>query len=76
MQVPLTIRDHLDRAELVYGDRTAIIDEHDQPAQPLGGLTYRAVAERSRSLGAGPGIARVSTWASGWRSCRTTRRGC
>jgi fatty-acyl-CoA synthase len=53
MQVPLTIRDHLDRAEFVYGDRTGVIDEPDQPAPPLDRSTYRAVAERARALAAG-----------------------
>jgi fatty-acyl-CoA synthase len=53
MQVPLTIRDHLERAALVYGDRIGVVDEPDQPAPPLEGLTYRALAERSRAFAAG-----------------------
>jgi fatty-acyl-CoA synthase len=53
MQVPLTIRDHLDRAELVYGDRVGIVDEPDQPAPSLGPVTYRDVAARARALAAG-----------------------
>lgn len=53
MQVPLTIRDHLDRAELVYGDRIGVIDEPDQPAPSLGELSYRTVAARARALAAG-----------------------
>ncbi len=58
MKVPLTIRDHIDRAELVYGDRIGVIDEPDQPAPALravdgGPLTYSALAQRSRSLAAG-----------------------
>ena len=32
MRVPLTTRDFLDRAELVYGDRIGIVDEPSQPA--------------------------------------------
>ena len=40
MKVPLTIRDHLERARLVYGERVACVDEPDQPAPPLEGLTY------------------------------------
>src|SRR5262249_16719621 len=32
MKVPLTIADHLDRAELVYRDRVVLVDEPDQPA--------------------------------------------
>ena len=53
MQIPLTIADHLNRAELVYGDRVAIVDEPDQPATPMPDLTYRRVAELSRALAAG-----------------------
>jgi len=48
MKVPLTIVDHLRRAELVYGNRTAITDEPDQPAASWGSLTYKQVAERAR----------------------------
>ena len=36
MKVPLTIADHLDRAEAVYGRRTVLLDEPDQPAAPWG----------------------------------------
>jgi fatty-acyl-CoA synthase len=53
METPLTIADHLRRAELVYGDRVGFIDEPDQPATPLEGLTYRRIAELSRGLAAG-----------------------
>ena len=53
MRVPLTTRDFLDRAELVYGDRVGIVDEPDQPATPLGELTYREVARRARAIAAG-----------------------
>lgn len=58
MQVPLTIRDHIERAALVYGDRVGILDEHQQPAAPLdapdgGPLTYSSIYERSRALAAG-----------------------
>jgi fatty-acyl-CoA synthase len=45
VKVPLTIRDHLERAVLVYGDRTAVVDEPDQPAPSLGRITYRRVRE-------------------------------
>ncbi len=50
MKVPLTIRDFLDRAALVYPDRPAIIDEPDQPAESWGTLTYAQVADRTRAL--------------------------
>src|SRR4051795_9256117 len=53
MRVPLTTRDFLDRAELVYGDRVGIVDEPTQPASPLGELTYREVARRARAVQAG-----------------------
>ena len=45
MRVPLTVNDFLERAALVYGDRVGIVDEPDQPAAPLGDLTYRHVRE-------------------------------
>src|SRR5215218_2308608 len=53
MRVPLTSRDFLDRAELVYGDRIGVVDEPDQPAPSLGRLTYREVARRGRAVQAG-----------------------
>ncbi|NLD77598.1 MAG: AMP-binding protein [Acidimicrobiales bacterium] len=62
MKVALTVRDFLDRAETVYPDRIGIVDEPDQPADSLGELTYRQVAQRARAqaagldrLGIGPG---------------------
>ena len=54
MQIPLTIADHLRRAELVYGDRSAFVDEPDQVASPLPDLTYRRGGELSRA------------WPPGW----------
>ena len=53
MLVPLTVRDHLDRAEAVYGDRVGIVDEPDQPAPSFGDMTYREVARRARAFSAG-----------------------
>src|SRR3954447_3515028 len=53
MRVPLTTRDFIDRAELVYGDRVGIVDEPVQPAISLGELTYREVARRARAIAAG-----------------------
>ncbi len=53
MKVPLTVLDHIDRAELVYGDRIGIVDEPDQPAASWGSLTWRQVAERARAQAAG-----------------------
>ncbi|MFI6155192.1 AMP-binding protein [Kitasatospora sp. NPDC051170] len=69
MQIPLSVMDFLDRAELVYGDRVGIVDEPAQPAESWGELTYRRVAELARAqaagldrLGVGPGerVAMVS----------------
>src|SRR3954454_21638172 len=53
MHVPLTSRDFLDRAELVYGDRIGIVDEPTQPAPSLGDLSYAEVARRGRAMQAG-----------------------
>ena len=53
MRVPLTARDFLDRAELVYGDRVGVVDEPDQPAPSLGSVTYRELARRGRAFQAG-----------------------
>jgi fatty-acyl-CoA synthase len=53
MRVPLTVNDFLDRAELVYGDRVAFVDEPDQPAPPLPDLTYREAAALARAQAAG-----------------------
>jgi len=52
MQVPLTIGDFLHRAEHVYPDRTAFIDEPDQPATPLGPWTYGELAAKARGQAA------------------------
>jgi acyl-CoA synthetase (AMP-forming)/AMP-acid ligase II len=53
MKVELSVRDFLDRAEFVYGDRVAVVDEADQPAPSLGELTYGRVAELARAQAAG-----------------------
>ncbi|MDH3752897.1 MAG: AMP-binding protein, partial [Acidimicrobiia bacterium] len=53
MKVALTIRDHLERAALVYGERVAIHDEPDQPAAPLGPLTYADLRSHAAALAAG-----------------------
>jgi acyl-CoA synthetase (AMP-forming)/AMP-acid ligase II len=49
---PLTVRDFLDRAETVYPDRVAVVDEPDQPAPGLGDLTYRRMAGLARAQAA------------------------
>ena len=53
MKVPFTVNDFLRRAEQVYGDRIAVVDEPDQPAASWGSLTYREVADRARAQAAG-----------------------
>lgn len=52
MKIALTILDHIRRAEQVYGDRVAIIDESDQPAASWGTLTYKELARRARAQAA------------------------
>ncbi|GAA1976379.1 AMP-binding protein [Nocardioides panacihumi] len=62
MFVPFSASDFLDRAVQVYGDRVGVVDEPDQPAAPLGELTFREIGELARrqaakldELGVGPG---------------------
>jgi acyl-CoA synthetase (AMP-forming)/AMP-acid ligase II len=52
MIVPLTLADFLERAELVYGDREAIVDEPSPPGGGLGRITYGTFAAMARSLAA------------------------
>jgi fatty-acyl-CoA synthase len=53
MFVPLTILEFLRRAEQVYGARVGVVDEPQQPAAPLAGLTYARVAALARAQAAG-----------------------
>jgi acyl-CoA synthetase (AMP-forming)/AMP-acid ligase II len=53
MKVALTVNDFLRRAELVYPDRVAIVDEPDQPAESWGSITFREMARRARAMAAG-----------------------
>src|SRR5215208_5375385 len=46
MIVPLSISDFVDRAVEVYGKRTGVIDEPDQPAPSLDELSYAGVGDR------------------------------
>ena len=52
MIYPLTIGDFLERAELVYGARVAVVDEPEQPAKSLGALTYRQFGGLARAQAA------------------------
>jgi acyl-CoA synthetase (AMP-forming)/AMP-acid ligase II len=51
MKVSLTVADFLDRAAVVYGDRTAVIDEPGTPGS-LGALTYAELADRAKGMAA------------------------
>ncbi|HEY3672398.1 MAG TPA: AMP-binding protein [Acidimicrobiia bacterium] len=52
MKVPLTIADHLERAEAVYGARTVMLDEPDQPAASWGAITAADMGARARAQAA------------------------
>src|ERR1700694_752866 len=52
MIVPLTLSDFLERAELVYGDREAVVDEPNPPGGGLGRFTYGQFGQMARSLAA------------------------
>ncbi|MDQ3337573.1 MAG: hypothetical protein M4D80_20620 [Myxococcota bacterium] len=52
MHVPLTLSDFLYRAEVVYGDRVAVVDESHPLGGGLGRITYAERAAMSRSLAA------------------------
>jgi acyl-CoA synthetase (AMP-forming)/AMP-acid ligase II len=52
MIVPLTLGDFLERAELAYGDREAVVDEPNPPGGGLGRFTYAQFARMARSLAA------------------------
>ncbi|WP_286900998.1 AMP-binding protein [Thermocrispum sp.] len=53
MRVPLTIADFLDRGEFGFGHRTAVVDEAQQPADPVPETTYAEFARRVRAWQAG-----------------------
>jgi acyl-CoA synthetase (AMP-forming)/AMP-acid ligase II len=52
MYYPLTVADFIDRAETVYPDRIAVVDEPDQPAPSQGSFTYREMAAMARAQAA------------------------
>ena len=52
MKVALTVNDYLRRAELIYPDRQAIVDEPMQPAESWGTITYAEMAGRARAQAA------------------------
>lgn len=53
MHVPLTVADFLERGTAGFSDAVAIIDEADQPAEPVGTLTFGDLARRVRAWQAG-----------------------
>ena len=53
MFVPLTVDDFLHRAETVFADTVAVVDEPNQPAVPVPRTTYRELARRVRAWQAG-----------------------
>src|SRR4051794_23955195 len=55
VKVPLTVVDHLRRAEQVYGQRVGGVDEPSQPAEAWGEVTYAEMARRARAQAAGLG---------------------
>ena len=48
MFVPLTVDDFLHRAETVFADTVAVVDEPNQPAVPVPRTTYGELARRVR----------------------------
>ncbi|MGZ6929561.1 MAG: AMP-binding protein [Acidimicrobiia bacterium] len=50
MHVPLTTLDFIERAEVVFGERTAVVDEPDPPGGRLPTMTYADLAGRARSI--------------------------
>jgi acyl-CoA synthetase (AMP-forming)/AMP-acid ligase II len=52
MRVALTVADFLERAALVYGHRTAVVDEPDVPGS-LGTQTYAELEARARGMALG-----------------------
>ncbi len=52
MKVALTVNDFLRRAELIYPDRPAIVDEPVQPAESWGTISYADMAARARAQAA------------------------
>ena len=53
MKVALTVNDYLRRAELLYPDRVAVVDEPDQPAESWDTINYGEMARRAKAMAAG-----------------------
>jgi fatty-acyl-CoA synthase len=52
VRVPLTVVDHLQRAEIVYPHRIGLVDEPSPPGGGLGEITYGRMAELARAQAA------------------------
>ena len=52
MIVPFSVSDFIDRAVTVYGERTGVVDEPNQPAPSLGEMTYAELGVRARRIAA------------------------
>ncbi len=52
MIVPFSAADFLNRALAVYGERTGIVDEPDQPAESLGEVSYARLGELAKAQAA------------------------
>ena len=52
MKVALSVMDFLDRGAAIYPQRTAFVDEPDQPAAPLAAMTFADLAARARAQAA------------------------
>ena len=52
MFIPMSVNNFLDRAATVYGERTAVVDEPDQPAAPLQDVTYARMRQLARAQAA------------------------
>jgi fatty-acyl-CoA synthase len=50
--VPLTLKDFLERAGFVYGERIGVIDEPSPPGGGLGNLTYSQFVQMARGMAA------------------------
>ena len=75
MKVALTVNDFLRRAELIYPDRVAIVDEPDQPAESWGSITYREMASGPRRWRLGSTLS-ASLRRAGGDGVATTRPAC
>ena len=52
MKVALTVNDFLRRAEEIYPNRIAVVDEPDQPAASWGAYSYAEMAAKARAIAA------------------------